>query len=200
MSYSSPPSQPPTPQWGQPPVGPPTSPRSGGPGWARKRIFIPAGVVLFLFGAGIGASGGSGTTTAADSKAAPAVTKTATATVTVTAKPAAETAEKVKPAPTVTVTKTTTVAPKAKPKPKAVTIPGDGTFVVGDEVQPGTYKTSGPADSAFPNCYWARLKSTTGDFDDIIANDNPKGQTTITISSSDGAFESSGCEEWKKVG
>lgn len=197
MSYN-PPQQPPTPQWGQPPVGPPSPPRSG-PGWARKRFVIPAAVVLLFLGVGIGASGGGDTTaTAADSKAAPTVTKTATATV--TAKPAAEAAGKAKPAPTVTVTKTATVKPKAKPKPKVVSIPGDGTFVVGDEIRPGTYKTSGPVDSDFPNCYWARLKSTSGDFDDIIANGNPAGQTTITISSSDGAFQTSGCEEWKKAG
>lgn len=198
MSYNQPPpSQPP--QWGgpqgpQPYVPPPVVvPR---PGWARKRIVIPSAVVLFLVGVGIGGAGGDESGAVADSKAAPTVTATAT----VTAKPAAETAGKVKPAPTVTVTKTTAPKVVTKPKPKAAAvIPGDGTFVVGTEVKPGTYKTSGPAESSFPNCYWARLKGTSGGFGDIIANGNPKGQTTITISSSDGAFETSGCKEWKKV-
>ncbi|MGW4203953.1 PASTA domain-containing protein [Streptomyces sp. NPDC004726] len=91
---SSPSSQ--TPQWGQP-SGPP--PPEKGPGWARKRIAIPAAVLLFFTGVVIGAAGGGGTESAGDSEAASAATgvkaapgPTVTATVTVT--PAAEKPEK----------------------------------------------------------------------------------------------------------
>jgi hypothetical protein len=121
MSTNQPPpdpTRPPQPQWGPPPqpFGPPPAPPTPGrrPGWARKRIVIPAAVVLFFVGVGIGGAGSDGgTASAADAKAAPTVTATAT----VTAKPAAAAAGKTKPAPTVTVTKT--AAAKAKPKPKA---------------------------------------------------------------------------------
>lgn len=76
---------------------------------------------------------------------------------------------------------------------------GDGTFVVGTDVVAGTYKTTGSATSGLP-CYWARLKNTSGDFSAIIANGNPTGPTTVTISRSDGAFETSGCNQWRKTG
>jgi len=103
---------------------PPTPPRSGGPDWSRKRIIIPAAVVLLFLGVGIGASGGSSDTkTAADSKAAPTMTTTATATV--TAKPAAKAANQAKPAPTLTITKTVT----SKPKPPAAADKGDRVTV-----------------------------------------------------------------------
>ena len=44
---------------------------------------------------------------------------------------------------------------------------GDGTFIVNNDIQPGTYKNSG-GDS----CYYARLKGFGGTVGDIIANDN----------------------------
>jgi hypothetical protein len=77
---------------------------------------------------------------------------------------------------------------------------GDGTYVVGTDIVPGTYKTSGPAPGGIDICYWSRLKDTTGNFDTIIANDVGKGPTTATISRSDGAFKTSGCNTWQKVG
>lgn len=199
MSFDQ--TQPQPPQWGPQPVTPPKADYGRRPGWTRKRFIIPGAAVLFFIGVMIGTSGsGDNTKTVADSKAVPGPTVTTTATVTDT--PAAKPV-KAKPAPTVTVTatatktvtKTKTVAPKA-----AATIPGEGTFVVGSDIKPGTYKTSGPSDSSLPNCYWARLKGTSGAFGDIIANGNPGGQTTITISSGDKAFQTSGCADWKKIG
>lgn len=74
----------------------------------------------------------------------------------------------------------------------------DGVYVVGEDIEPGTYKTAGPDSSVFPMCYWARLKDTSGDFASIITNGNPQGQATVTIKSSDGAFETRGCEWTKK--
>lgn len=74
---------------------------------------------------------------------------------------------------------------------------GEGTYVVGDEIEPGTYRTSGPAGSA--PCYWARLSNTSGE-DDIVANDLTDGPTTVTIKSSDEAFESHRCGQWTKTG
>ncbi|MFC8514317.1 hypothetical protein [Streptomyces sp. NPDC057257] len=78
--------------------------------------------------------------------------------------------------------------------------PGDGTFVVGKDIKPGTYRTDGPQGGLITDCYWARLSSTSGDVNDIIANESTKGQTTVTISPSDKAFTTNGCKTWEKVG
>lgn len=91
--------------------------------------------------------------------------------------------------PTTTPPAPTTTAP-------ADTI-GQGTHVVGTDIQPGTYKTTGPAGSS--PCYWARLSDTSGEGDAIIANDLSDGPSTVTIKKTDGAFETSRCSLWTKV-
>ncbi|MBA9002269.1 hypothetical protein [Thermomonospora cellulosilytica] len=70
----------------------------------------------------------------------------------------------------------------------------DGTWTVGEDVKPGTYRTDGRV----TNCYWER--STRGG--DTIANDfvtNAPGGVTVTISPSDGGFTSEGCDRWLRV-
>lgn len=70
------------------------------------------------------------------------------------------------------------------------TIPGSGVFLVGEDIQPGTYSTEGSS------CYWARLSGVSGDFDDIISNGNLDGPGYVTIAESDSAFETTRCGEW----
>ncbi|MFF5447080.1 hypothetical protein [Streptomyces sp. NPDC012888] len=76
--------------------------------------------------------------------------------------------------------------------------PGDGTLLVGLEVQPGTYRSTGPA-GGLAGCYWARLKGTTGEISEILANGFGKGPATITILATDKAFQTSGCQAWKRL-
>lgn len=71
-------------------------------------------------------------------------------------------------------------------------IPGSGTFLIGEDIQPGTYRTEG--DSGF--CYWARLSGLSGEFEDIITNDFSEGPSFVTLSETDVAFETSDCGEW----
>ncbi|TDD08198.1 hypothetical protein E1292_11975 [Nonomuraea deserti] len=66
------------------------------------------------------------------------------------------------------------------------------TLVVGRDVQPGTYRTSGPA-AGFGMCYWARMRSADGD---VIATGMPTGAATVTIEATDKAFQTGGCAEW----
>jgi hypothetical protein len=87
-------------------------------------------------------------------------------------------------------------APAAAPVPAAPSGPlttfGSGTYEVGTgdgQVTPGKYRTVGPEAGDFGSCYWARLKDTDGDFDSIIANGNTEGPAVVTISKTDGAFE-----------
>ena len=75
---------------------------------------------------------------------------------------------------------------------------GQGTWLVGSDIQPGRYRTFVEGDSALDSCYWARLSGLTGSFDDLIANDNAMGSVYVDILSTDVAFES-GCGPWSKV-
>lgn len=68
---------------------------------------------------------------------------------------------------------------------------GDGTYVVGQDVQPGTYRTEG---GEF--CYLARLSGLGGTIDEIITNDNGSGPQIVAIAPTDVGFETSGCGEW----
>ncbi len=70
----------------------------------------------------------------------------------------------------------------------------DGDWVVGEEIEPGTYETA-----ATDRCYWARSKDATGDLRTIIANDNADGPATVTISAGE-MFRSNRCGTWTKVG
>lgn len=90
--------------------------------------------------------------------------------------------------PTPSPAKPKPVAPKQKPG-----FDGDGTYVVGTDIQPGTYTSGGDY------CYWARLKDLDGSFDSIITNHASAGRTTVNIKRSDAAFETTMCNRWVKV-
>ncbi len=72
------------------------------------------------------------------------------------------------------------------------TVFGDGTWAVGLDISPITYRSSGGS-----GCYWARLSGFGGTFDEIIANGNPTGPAVVTIDPSDKGFEAKHCREWK---
>jgi hypothetical protein len=92
----------------------------------------------------------------------------------------------------------TPAIPAAQPAPTGpVTSFGAGTYVVGPDIIPGTYKTAGPVNTSL--CYWARLRDTSGELSSIIANNNISGPTTVTIKPTDGAFQTSRCATWNKV-
>jgi hypothetical protein len=70
---------------------------------------------------------------------------------------------------------------------------GPGTYLVGDEIQPGTYYVEGEIEG----CYWERQDSAG----EIIDNDfvNSARRVEVTIRSSDYAFHSEGCGQWRPV-
>jgi multidrug efflux pump subunit AcrA (membrane-fusion protein) len=76
---------------------------------------------------------------------------------------------------------------------QANTFAGDGTYLVGTDVQPGTYKAD-----ASPGCYWARLSSLSTS--DIIDNQNSDGPVVLQILPTDKAVEVARCGEFHKVG
>lgn len=86
---------------------------------------------------------------------------------------------------------TSTYAP-APPNPNGPF--SSGTYIVREEITPGSYRTDGTGTS----CYWARLRNTSGDFSAIIANGNISGPTTVTVSGSDGAVTFNGACTWTR--
>ncbi len=71
---------------------------------------------------------------------------------------------------------------------------GAGTFIVGIDIAPGTYRSSGRG-----ACYWARLRNFSGDLGSIIANNNTSGPTIVSISRGDRGFESTRCGTWTRL-
>ncbi|WP_207456276.1 S-layer homology domain-containing protein [Herbiconiux sp. SYSU D00978] len=83
-------------------------------------------------------------------------------------------------------------APSGAPQPWA---PGDGgTFIVNWDLQPGTYSST-----ANDGCYWERMRSFSGESEDIIANDFFEGDSLVTISSTDVGFTTSRCNDWVRI-
>jgi hypothetical protein len=70
-------------------------------------------------------------------------------------------------------------------------MPGDGTYVVGVDIQPGVYRSQGGS-----GCYWKRLSGLSGALDDIIANNFGSGPQVVQIASTDVAFSTSDCSTW----
>ncbi len=200
----------------QPGATPPDDPEAGaGPtaAPARSWVVVPprwllAGLVALFIGIGLGGVGKSeGTTgaaaptvtatvTKAGAAGSPAATVTAPAvTVTATAPAATVTAPAVTvtaPAPAA-VTVTAPAAPAAPPPGPGASV-GDGVYVVGQDLQPGTYRVSA---AVTDGCYWQITKSGSNG-DDIVQNDLPKGgfpQVTVKAGQD---FKSERCGTWVK--
>ena len=69
----------------------------------------------------------------------------------------------------------------------------DGTWVVGEDIKPGTYRNPDPS----PNCYWERVRNVSGGLDSSIANGiGTGGPIVVEILRKDAGFTSQGCGEW----
>lgn len=173
---------------------------SGG-GWSRRRkiwtalaALLGALVLLGVVGAIVAPPAPKPAPVPVSSSAQP-VPPAPKPTVQPTTAPTTDPAPPVDPAPPAT-------AAVPKPEPVVPSIDGTGTFLVGSDVKPGTYRSAGPdADrrSLGLPCYWSRTRGTTGDLGDIIANGLPAGPAVVTIRKSDGAFTSDGCQKWVLV-
>jgi hypothetical protein len=154
----------------------PEAPAPAGKKSRKSTVIYGAGLLLFLI---LGAVLGGMTRGPADPVTCPAPAPAASAPV--IPAPAANPA----PAPVDAVP-----AVPAGPLSKF----GSGTYVVGEDIKPGTYKSNGESG------YWARLSNTDGSFDSIIANGNVTGPATVTIKPTDKAFTTSGAIVWTRRG
>ena len=81
---------------------------------------------------------------------------------------------------------TAIVTPEATPTPQVGFRPG--TYQVGEDIRPGVY--AGRAGTGLlDSCYWARLKGVSGEFSDLIANDNAAGQFYVKVLNTDAYFK-----------
>ncbi len=83
-----------------------------------------------------------------------------------------------------------------RPAKPASRFSGDGTYRVGVDITPGTYRST-PTDSL--GGYWQRLSCVTGVLDCILANDNVEGRAIVTILPGDKYFSSSRMHTWVKA-
>lgn len=97
---------------------------------------------------------------------------------------------------TTTTTAPTTTTTTLPPGPQPVF--GSGIQVVGEDIEPGIYETGLLGEGAFAGCYWERLAGFSGDFDDIIANNNAINHDVVEIADSDTAFDSN-CDAWYEL-
>ncbi|WP_199562113.1 hypothetical protein, partial [Micromonospora deserti] len=80
------------------------------------------------------------------------------------------------------------------PPPPPPTIE-EGTWTVGLDVPPGTYRVTAPVTD---DCYWAITKSGTNG-ENVIANDIPGGGRPTVVLKKGQDFESSGCGTWQRT-
>jgi hypothetical protein len=81
--------------------------------------------------------------------------------------------------------------PPGPPAPKTV-IDSDGSYTVGTDIVPGTYRSEGPVGENA--CYWKRLNG-----DKIVDNALSKKPQVVQIEPTDTAFKTSRCQPWQKT-
>lgn len=84
----------------------------------------------------------------------------------------------------------------------ATTMPGDGLYLVGVDILPGTWEAPGTPDQQY-GCDWRRLWKLAGDNSDpefIIANDFTRvTPVRAEIKATDVAFKTTNCGPWRMV-
>jgi hypothetical protein len=83
---------------------------------------------------------------------------------------------------------------KPEPQKPSFATFSNGTYQVGTDIQPGTYRTR----EGSPNCYYERLRNFTGGLNSILANANTYAPAIVTIRATDAGFNSQGCATWTK--
>jgi hypothetical protein len=71
---------------------------------------------------------------------------------------------------------------------------GAGAYIVGTDIEPGTYRNSGGN-----NCYYERLRGFNGGMNAIIANGGSNNPSIVTIAPTDAGFQSQSCGTWTKL-
>jgi hypothetical protein len=88
-------------------------------------------------------------------------------------------------------------APAKSTTPATVPAYGDGTYVVGKDIKPGTYATTVPSTSK--SCFWERDRSLAATPNGVIENDSlyAGAHGLVVIAPTDQAFGTAGCGQWR---
>jgi hypothetical protein len=98
---------------------------------------------------------------------------------------------------TLEITKTVTMTAPPPPSVPKTTMETDGTYRVGTDIVPGTYRSAGPSPEGISDCYWARLNSLNETH--IIDSNISTGPQVVMIQPSDRAFLTHNCQPWQKA-
>lgn len=83
------------------------------------------------------------------------------------------------------------------PAPSPAIAFGPGTYIVGTDIAPGTYRARNEAGEY---CSWWRLSGFGGTADEVIAFDASHAQMIVTIAPTDVGFDAGGgCGTWTLV-
>lgn len=174
--------------------------------YTRRWVHV---IAALLLGLGIGAAGGSSSASDADKKAAAAELRAVTAEAEASrasaesqvAQELAAVAQSEAEA-SVKAERDALAAQKAaldarerrisgaEAAAKASEFEGEGIYLVGSDIRPGTYKSAGG-----DGCYWARHNKAN----DILDNHIGNGPTVVTVRSSDFSLEVNNCATFRKV-
>lgn len=117
-------------------------------------------------------------------------------------KPRAESAAGALPttAPAAATPGTPVPSPTPKPvevsPPLAAAIAGDGSWLIGKQIKPGTYRTPGQSTS----CYWALRSNLSYSYDaTIVSSYGRRGAQTVALGPNARAFITYGCGRWELV-
>ena len=92
-----------------------------------------------------------------------------------------------------------TTQEQANKKEKATEDPNphfsDGTHRVGEDIQPGTYRTR----EGSSGCYYARLSGFGGGTEEILSNEVTDAPSIVAIEPTDAGFQSKRCGTWTRV-
>jgi len=78
---------------------------------------------------------------------------------------------------------------------------GEGTYIVGVDIEPGTYRSTGAKKGLFEFCSWRTLAGPSDNSDIIdIGSANADEPMVVEIGPEVKAFKSSNCEPWQRVG
>jgi hypothetical protein len=100
-------------------------------------------------------------------------------------------------APASTPAPASTAAPATTKAAGPATQIEDGTWLVGEDVAPGTYRLAAPVSSGM--CYWGIYKAGTNQADIVDNGVETGGRPTVTLKAGQ-EFKSSGCGTWMKTG
>lgn len=82
--------------------------------------------------------------------------------------------------------------PPGPPPGPTMGIEGTGTYAVGTDITPGTYRSAGPVEGKV--CYWKRVSG-----DKLVDNAMSKKQQVVKIEPTDTSFKTSDCQSWERI-